>query len=114
MLNIIELKNKKNMKFRYILILAAAFTLASCNEKEFLDVKPQGALSDAVMNSVEGLPYLLNSAYSALAGPSPTFGAMNSPVNHWLQGELRSDNAYKGGGGPSDNTNYHMLDTSGV
>lgn len=100
------------MKFRYILTIAAiCSSLVACNEKEFLDVKPQGALSDAVMNSVEGLPYLLNSAYSALAGPSPTFGAMNSPVNHWLQGELRSDNAYKGGGGPSDNTNYHMLET---
>ena len=85
------------MKFRYILTIAAiCSSLVACNEKEFLDVKPQGALSDAVMNSVEGLPYLLNSAYSALAGPSPTFGAMNSPVNHWLQGELRSDNAYKG------------------
>lgn len=99
------------MRFRYILIAAAVLTsLAACNEKEFLDIKPQGSLNDGVMNSSEGLPYLLNAAYSALAGPNTTFGAMGSPTNHWLQGELRGDNAYKGGGGPSDNTNFHRIE----
>lgn len=99
------------MKFRYILSIAAiCSSLVACNEKEFLDIKPQGSLNDAVMNSVEGLPYLLNSSYSALAGPNTTFGAMGAAMNNWLQGELRSDNAYKGGGGPSDNAGFHNLE----
>jgi len=95
------------------IILGVFLCLAtvSCNEDEFLDQKPQGSLNDAVLNSTDGIPYLVNSAYSALAGPNTTFGAMNAPVNHWIQGELHADNAYKGGGGPSDNTNMHKIET---
>lgn len=100
----------KIMKFRYILLGAALIaSLTSC--EEFLDIKPQGSLNDATMASAEGLPYLLNAAYSALAGPNTTFGAMGAPVNHWLTGELRADNAYKGGGGPSDNAGFHNIET---
>ena len=100
------------MKFRYFLLGAALVaSLSSCNEKEFLDIMPQGSLNDGVMASSEGLPYLLNAAYSALAGPNTTFGAMGAPVNHWLEGELRADNAYKGGGGPSDNAGFHNMET---
>lgn len=100
------------MKFRYILIGAALVaSLSACNEEDFLDIMPQGALNEDLMASSEGLPYLLNSAYAALAGPDPTFGAMNAPVNHWLEGELHADNAYKGGGGPSDNAGFHNIET---
>ena len=100
------------MKSRNIILGAfLCISLISCNESEFLDLKPQGSLSDAVLNSTDGINYLISSAYSALAGPNTTFGAMNSPVNHWIQGELHADNAYKGGGGPSDNTNMHRIET---
>lgn len=100
------------MKSRNIILGAfLCISLISCNESEFLDLKPQGSLSDAVLNSTDGINYLISSAYSALAGPNTTFGAMNAPVNHWIQGELHADNAYKGGGGPSDNTNMHRIET---
>jgi hypothetical protein len=100
------------MKSRNIILGAfLCIALVSCNESEFLDLKPQGSLNDAVLNSTDGVGYLINSAYSALAGPNTTFGAMNAPVNHWMQGELHADNAYKGGGGPSDNTNMHKIET---
>ena len=98
------------MKFINIILGALlCIALVSCNESEFLDLKPQGTLSDEVLNSNEGVDYLINSAYSALAGPNTTFGAMNSPVNHWIQGALRADNAYKGGGGASDHTDFHRI-----
>lgn len=100
------------MKYRNIILgVFLSIALVSCNEKEFLDLKPQGSLNDAVLNSTDGINYLVNSAYAALAGPNATFGAMNAPVNHWIQSELHSDNAYKGGGGPSDNTNMHKIET---
>lgn len=100
------------MKFRNILAVAAIIAAAACNEKDFLDLKPQGSLNDGVLSSAEGVGYLVNSAYAALAGPNMQFGAMNAPVNHWLSGELHADNAYKGGGGPSDNTNMHLIETN--
>jgi hypothetical protein len=96
---------------KIILSVFLCIATVSCNEDEFLDLKPQGSLNDAVLNSADGVNYLVSSAYSALAGPNVTFGAMNSPVNHWIQSELHSDNAYKGGGGPSDNTNMHKIET---
>lgn len=100
------------MKSKNIILGAfLCIALVSCNESEFLDLKPQGSLNDAVLNSTDGIDYLIHSAYSALAGPNTTFGAMLSPVNHWIQGELHSDNAYKGGGGPSDNTDMHRIET---
>ena len=103
------------MKIKNILLsVICCAALVSCNEKEFLDLPPQASLDNASLTTSEGISYLINAAYAALAGPNVTFGAMSSPVNHWIEGELHSDNAYKGGGGPSDNTNMHMIETNAI
>jgi len=103
------------MKIKNILLgFICCAGLVACNEKEFLDLPPQASLDNASLTTSEGIGYLINAAYAALAGPNVTFGAMNSPVNHWIEGELHSDNAYKGGGGPSDNTNMHMIETNAI
>ena len=103
------------MKIKNILLSVICCTaLVACNEKEFLDLPPQASLDNASLTTGEGISYLINAAYAALAGPNVTFGAMSSPVNHWIEGELHSDNAYKGGGGPSDNTNMHMIETNAI
>ena len=103
------------MKIKNILLsVICCAALVACNEKEFLDLPPQASLDNASLTTSEGIGYLINAAYAALAGPSVTFGAMSSPVNHWISGELHSDNAYKGGGGPSDNTNMHMIETNAI
>ena len=103
------------MKIKNILLgVICCLALAACNEKEFLDLPPQASLDNSSLTSSEGISYLINAAYAALAGPNVTFGAMSSPVNHWIEGELHSDNAYKGGGGPSDNTNMHMIETNAI
>lgn len=95
------------MKIRNIIFGAfLCISLAGCVESKFLDLAPQGSLNDGVLNSVDGIEYLVNSAYAALAGPSPTFGAMNSPVNHCWQGELHADNALLGG----PNTNFEKVE----
>ena len=103
------------MKIKNILLsVICCAALVACNEKEFLDLPPQASLDNASLTTSEGISYLINAAYAALAGPNVTFGAMSSPVNHWIEGELHSDNAYKGGGGPSDNTNMHMIETNAI
>lgn len=103
------------MKIKNILLsVVCCAALVACNEKEFLDLPPQASLDNASLTTSEGISYLINAAYAALAGPNVTFGAMSSPVNHWIEGELHSDNAYKGGGGPSDNTNMHMIETNAI
>ena len=103
------------MKIKNIFLsVICCSALVACNEKEFLDLPPQASLDNASLTTSEGVSYLINAAYSALAGPNVTFGAMGSPVNHWIEGELHSDNAYKGGGGPSDNTNMHMIETNAI
>lgn len=103
------------MKIKNIFLsVICCAALVACNEKEFLDLPPQASLDNASLTTPEGISYLINAAYAALAGPNVTFGAMSSPVNHWIEGELHSDNAYKGGGGPSDNTNMHMIETNAI
>ena len=94
------------MKFSHIILsIGACLTMAACSQ-DFLDVKPQGSLNDAVLTSSDGVGYLVASAYAALQGPAPTFGAMNSPVNHWLEGELHADNALLGG----PNANFERVE----
>ena len=94
------------MKLSHIILsLGVCFAMVACSEK-FLDVKPQGSLNDAVLTSSDGVNYLITSAYAALQGPAPTFGAMNTPVNHWLQGELHADNALLGG----PNANFEKVE----
>ena len=103
------------MKIKNILLgIAICSAFVACNEKEFLDLPPQASLDNSSLTTSEGISYLINAAYSALAGPNVTFGAMSSPVNHWIEGELHADNAYKGGGGPSDNTNMHLIEINSI
>ena len=97
---------KNHMKLSHIILsVGACLTMAACSQ-DFLDVKPQGSLNDAVLTSSDGITYLVASAYAALQGPAPTFGAMNTPVNHWLQGELHADNALLGG----PNANFEKVE----
>ena len=55
------------MKLKYMLAagMMAAMT-TGCNESSFLDLKPQGALNEDLLNSKEGIELLITSAYSAL------------------------------------------------
>ncbi len=105
------------MKLKYIITAFAAAVLAvGCNEEDFLDVRPQGTLNDDVLASAEGLDLLITSAYSALRGTngSTSRDMMWIPMTNWTYGEVRSDNAYKGGGSITDGTDVHKLETFNI
>ncbi len=95
--------------FAGILIIA---TLAGCSE-DFLDKKPLGSLNEGTLESEEGIELLCTAAYGALHSPDAnqwfnTF--LNGGCNGWLYSDVRSDIAYKGGGGIADCANFHAME----
>lgn len=91
--------------------LSLTAMLASCSD-DFLENKPQGSLSDGVMNSTEAIDLLVNSAYASLTGFTNEQGdPWVRPTTNWSFGEVRADNAYKGGGGEGDLWDVHAMET---
>ena len=100
------------MKLKHLYMLGAvALMTASCNEDRFLDLKPQGSLNEDIMTSTEGADLLVNAAYAALGGPEgQSWSVWCHPTSNWTYGEVRSDNAYKGGGGVGDLNEVHRME----
>lgn len=103
------------MKFKNILIPAlAALSMSACSD-DFLENKPQGTLSEGNMNDPKAVDLLVNGAYA-------TFGCRYAdsndphfyPVTNWSYGEVRADNAYKGGGGETDIWEVHDMETAKI
>jgi starch-binding outer membrane protein, SusD/RagB family len=105
------------MKKSFI-ILSMALSLAvitGCNEDEFLDRQPKGSLSGDQLLDPAGAESLVTAAYAALPMNFPEVGpAFLSPVSNWSYGDVRSDDAYKGGGGTGDISEYHNLEISNI
>lgn len=101
------------MKLKHIYMIGAvALMTASCNEDSFLNMKPQGSLNEDIMTSTEGADLLVNAAYAALGGPEgQSWSVWCHPTTNWTYGEVRSDNAYKGGGGVGDLNEVHRMET---
>ena len=85
---------KFNNKYNVLYILALFFA-TSCND--YLETTPQGAAS-AGAPSAESAEGLVTAAYASI-GNDDMIGPMTSM---WVYGSVRSDDAYKGGGGVSD------------
>lgn len=100
----------KKMKFKYLILAGLMATATACTE-DFLTSVPKGKLSDAVLNTPDGIEALCTSAYSALAGPEGDNLAFLSPTNNWIYGEVRAENAYKGGGGIGDLWEFNAFET---
>lgn len=75
--------------------LSVAFLATTCNDK--LDTIPQGALT-ADQPTEESAEGLVTAAYAAI-GNDDMIGPITSM---WAYGSVRSDDAYKGGGGVAD------------
>jgi starch-binding outer membrane protein, SusD/RagB family len=84
-------------------ILSIVFTIISC--KGFLEVEPQGVISNQALNTAENIEGLVVAAYAMLGNDHYTV-----PNQLWPWGDLRAGDAYKGGDGPADIANYHALE----
>lgn len=77
-------------------IISGLALFSSC--KKELDYKPTGALSSADLTSPTAIDGLVTAAYAAIGN-----GDMIGPIySNWAYGSVRSDDAYKGGGGTGD------------
>jgi hypothetical protein len=83
-------------KWIYIPLLVALFALPAC--KDFLDYEPKGALTVDDVTTAGNAESLVTAAYAAI-GNDEMIGPMTSM---WIYGSVRSDDAYKGGGGVTD------------
>jgi len=91
--------------------LLATGAMTSCDD--MLDMKPQGQFTASQLDdeSIEGL---MAAAYAGLQ--SHFFGnneAFAGPITNWIF-DVRSDDAYKGGGGVSMEGNIHQLEVSNI
>ena len=94
------------MKKKYLSLLAAcSFLFAGCSD--FLDMNPNGILDEECVSGVEQLDKLVISAYSMLGNDH-----YDIPFNLWPYGNVRSDDAYKGGRDESDIQDFHFYETS--
>ncbi len=77
--------------------ILAAFLLTACSE-DFLEYEPEGVLSNENVATAENAEGLVVAAYAGITNDD-----MVGPLTHmWAFGSVRSDDAYKGGGGRGD------------
>ena len=103
------------MKNKYWLLAGLMLTGFAC-QKNFLDPNPQGVLAEPLLTqSASGVDGLVNMAYSSMdthfEGLWPDF---LHPPSNWSFGDVRSDDAYKGGGGTGDIIEFHQLEIGQV
>ncbi|PAC27214.1 RagB/SusD family nutrient uptake outer membrane protein [Flectobacillus sp. BAB-3569] len=79
-----------------LLFVTGLLTMNSC--KDALDYTPKGVLSSSDLTSPTAVEGLVTAAYAAIGN-----GDMIGPIySNWVYGSVRSDDAYKGGGGTGD------------
>src|SRR5688572_9697460 len=92
------IKKVINMQNRHIIayITVGLSLFLSC--KRQLDYTPTGVLSSTDLTSTTAVEGLVTAAYAAIGN-----GDMIGPIySNWAYGSVRSDDAYKGGGGTGD------------
>ena len=97
----------KKIKLLFILpaCLLIIFIIQAC-KKGYLDVEPQGALSEQVLSNKTGVEGLLIGTYAKLGG-SVNWG---SAPSNWVFGSVVADEAYKGST-PSDQPAINPLES---
>ncbi|MGS0527054.1 RagB/SusD family nutrient uptake outer membrane protein [Zobellia nedashkovskayae] len=83
---------------KFIIIgMLVSFLFVSCSD-DFLEYEPEGVLSNENVATAENAEALVVAAYAGIANDD-----MVGPLTQmWVYGSVRSDDAYKGGGGRGD------------
>ncbi|MFH5834176.1 RagB/SusD family nutrient uptake outer membrane protein [Halalkalibaculum sp. DA384] len=90
----------KGLNIILAILLVFAFGI-SC--EDFTSYQPKGVVSEADLQGPESVEGLVNAAYAGMANDHWV-----APfTNNWPWGSVRSDNSYKGGAGPADQSGYH-------
>src|SRR5688572_29782770 len=88
----------------FIIIAFASTFLFSC--KKFLDYSPRGTVTEAQLTSAKEVDKLVTAAYASLGNDYN-----DAPISSmWVWGSMRSDDAYKGGGGVANRPEYNQLE----
>lgn len=88
-----------------LLVLITVFTFSSC--QDFLEVPSYGILTEDNLTGVEQVENEVISAYAAIGNDE-----INRPLSLWNYGNVRSDDAYKGGNDQNDGDFLHFLEIS--
>lgn len=93
------------MKNVILLTIPLLLVLLSC--QKVLDETPQGVVRDTDLNTPENADKMVIAAYAALGNDHYT-----SPYTSlWPYGSIRGGDAYKGGDGPGDISEFHLFET---
>lgn len=94
----------KNIKIIY-LVLLMAITFSSC--QDMLDTPAYGTLTEDNLTKVNQIENAVISAYASIGNDE-----INRPLSLWNYGNVRSDDAYKGGNDQNDGDFLHFLEIS--
>lgn len=92
-------------KILYIASFLMLVISSSCTD--FLDNNPRGVLSEEDVVTPKSIEGFMNAAYAQLGNDH-----YDSPYSLWPFGNVRSDDAYKGGSGTNDIQNFHFFEVS--
>lgn len=96
------------MKKNIILIISCALLLGTTNScNDFLDYSPRGVLSETDVVTPENVDGFVTAAYASLGNDH-----YDTPFSLWPYGNVRSDDAYKGGSGTNDIQTFHFFEIS--
>jgi hypothetical protein len=91
--------------FKMLIIAVIAFTFSTC--EDFLEQPAYGVLAEDDLTGVEQIENLCISAYAGIGNDE-----INRPLSLWGFGNVRSDDAYKGGNDQNDGNWLHFLEIS--
>ena len=94
------------MKYFSIKLLMLIIIISAVSCKKYLNSKPQGTLTESDLNTPDGVEGLVTAAYAAIGNDD-----REDPISSmWVYGSVHSDDAYKGGGGVTNRTEYDALE----
>lgn len=92
-------------KYKYIFSCIILLAALSC--EDILDTTPKGVLSENELITPQNIEGFMTSAYAALGNDH-----YDAPFSLWPYGNVRSDDAYKGGSGTNDIQTFHFFEVS--